>query len=48
LPFIAVELGGAAESIPGKREITDRVLQLLKQYFPLGTGHTLLLQNKLQ
>lgn len=33
--------GGATESVPGKKEITDRILQLLQEYFPLGTGHTL-------
>lgn len=33
--------GGATEYVPGKKEITDRILQLLQEYFPLGTGHTL-------
>lgn len=38
---IAIYSDGAGWSIPGKKEITGCILQLLQEPFPLGTGHML-------
>lgn len=38
---IAIYSGEAGWSIPGKKEITGCIPQLLQESFPLGTGHML-------
>lgn len=38
---IAIYSDGAGWSIPGKKEITGCILQLLQESLPLGTGHML-------